>query len=124
MKPFEKWAADFVGPIKPLGKKIGASYIITATKYLTKWSKVQLMKYCIGATIENFLFDYLLTRFGCPKILMSNQGMHFLNEMIKAITEECQVYHRKSTQYHPQANGTIEAFNKILENALIRICNM
>ena len=35
-----------------------------------------------------------------------------------------QVFHHKSTPYHPQANGTIESFNKILEHALTKVCNI
>jgi len=55
LQPFEKWAIDFVGPIKPQGK-IGARYIITAIEYLTRWAEAQLVKDFTVAMAAKFLF--------------------------------------------------------------------
>lgn len=52
------------------------------------------MKDYITATAAKFLFEYVLTRFVCPKILMSDRGTHFLNGMIRVMFEEFQVYHQ------------------------------
>jgi len=87
LQPFEKWAIDFVGPIKPQGK-IDARYIITAKEYMTHWAEAQRVKDCTGMTAAKFLFEHVLTRFGCSKILMSDCNTHFLNEMINALMEE------------------------------------
>jgi transposase InsO family protein len=121
LQAFEKWAIDFVGPINPPGKLTRERYIITATEYLNRWDEARAVKDYSATTTACFIFDDIITQFGCPKIFMSDQGTHFINKTIEALTEEFAVHHQKSTPYHPQENGTVEAFNNILETTLMNI---
>jgi len=88
LKPFEKWEIDFVGMIQPPCKRTALRYIINAVEYLTRWMEAQPMKDCTGATTRKFLFEFILTRFDCPKVVMRNCYTHFLNERISVVTEE------------------------------------
>jgi hypothetical protein len=55
---------------------------------------------------------------------MSNRELPFVNEIIQQLTLEFMIHHQKNTPYDPQANGTLEAFNKILEHAITKVCNV
>jgi len=72
-------------------------YIITATDYLKGSAKAHSMKDCSAKTAMKFIFEYILSIFGYPKIIISDQGTHFLNKTIEALTKEFQVYDQKST---------------------------
>jgi hypothetical protein len=89
----DKWEIDFVGPIKPPTRRSGAKYIITTTKYLTIWAEETLVKYHSVETTMHFMFEQVITRFRCPRILMSDQGTHFLNNIIHAMTGEFEINH-------------------------------
>jgi transposase InsO family protein len=102
-----------VGPINPPTKRIGARYIITTIEYLTIWVEATPVNDCSIETSTHFLFEQVITIFGCPRILMSDQGMHFINNTINTMTKDFEFHHQKSTPYHPQENGTIEEFIKI-----------
>jgi hypothetical protein len=121
LQPFEKWDIYFVGPINPPGKRTGACYIITMTKYLTRWAEAREIKDYSATTIVRFIFDDIITQFGFLKILLSDQGTHFINSTIESLTQEFEVHHEKSTPYHPQENGTVQDLNKILETTLTKI---
>ena len=82
LKTFDKWTIDFVGPINPTGMYNGACYIIIVTDYLRRWDEVVQVKDCTSMIAANFLFENVITQFGCPNILVSDQGTHFVNQLI------------------------------------------
>ena len=55
---------------------------------------------------------------------MSDQGSHFINHIVIVLTKDLQIQYKKSTSYHPQANGIVEALNKVLDRSLRKVCNM
>jgi hypothetical protein len=124
LEPFNKWTIDFVGPINPIAHLTWACYTITIIEYLTRWDEAVPVKYCTIETIRHFILENIITRFRCPNVFMSDQGSHFVNETIQKLTQEFMIHDQKSTPYHPQANGTMEDFNKILEHALKNFCNV
>ena len=115
---------DFVGPINPPRKRTGTRYIITSTDYLMRWEEAAPVMDCSAVTSTRFMFDNVVKRFGCPRILMSDEGSHFINHTVRTLTKYLQIQHKKSTPYHPQANGIVESFNKILEHALTKVLLM
>jgi len=81
-----KWGLDFVGSIKPIGRLTGSGYILVATNYATRWMEAKAFITNIVIVIAKFLYEYILTRFGCALIIIINQGVHFINDIIKHLT--------------------------------------
>ena len=68
--------------------RIGSRYIINTIDYINRWEETTPIKDCSAATTTEFLFENVVTRFGCPKILISDQDMYFVNQMIEELTGE------------------------------------
>ena len=80
LQALDKWEIDFVGPINPPTKRTGSRYIITTTEYLTRWVESVPVKYCSAEIAAHFLFEYVITIFGFPRILMKASTMPFSYE--------------------------------------------
>ena len=67
-----------------------------------------------AAHVATLMYENIISRFGCPKILVSDRGTHFLNSLIQKMTEKFQIDYRKTTPYHPQSNGQTKRVNGVL----------
>ena len=123
LEPFQKWGLDFMGPFKPPVAQTGNVYILVATNYCTKWVKAKALRYNTAKSTVKFLYECIRCRFGCPIELVSNQGPHFINDVVASLTSHYAVVHRRSTSYYPQANGLADNTNKILQSILHKIIN-
>ena len=104
-------------PVHPHSLR-GLIYIVVATEYLTKWAEAKAVTTNTAAHATTFMYENIIYEFGCPNILVSDRGTHFLNDLIKKMTGRFQIDHRKTTPHHPQTNGQTERVKGILISIL------
>jgi hypothetical protein len=117
--PFHTWGLDLIGPIGPASD--GHIWILVATEYFTKWVEAVSLRKATGAAVANFIREHIITRFGIPYKLISDNGMPFVNKDVRELLEHYQVKHRRSTPYYPQGNGQAEATNRMLLRILSKM---
>ena len=72
----------------------------------------------MAANAATFMYENIISKFGCPKILVNDRRTHFLNEIFQDLTAGFKIDHRKTTLYHPQTNGQMERVNETLVSIL------
>jgi hypothetical protein len=70
-----------------------------------------------------FLYDHILIQFGCPLIIVRNQGTHFINDVIRYLTNHFILRHTNSSIYYPERNGHVESTNKVFGTLLTKLVN-
>uniref|UniRef100_A0A2N9H4E1 Uncharacterized protein n=1 Tax=Fagus sylvatica TaxID=28930 RepID=A0A2N9H4E1_FAGSY len=118
--PFHTWGLDLIGPINPSSG--GYIWILVATEYFSKWVEAAIpLRKATGAAVANFIREHIITRFGIPHKIISDNGTPFVNKNVKEVLEHYRIKHRRSTPYYPQGNGQAEATNRMLLRILSKM---
>ncbi|CAF2040851.1 unnamed protein product [Rotaria magnacalcarata] len=107
--PFQLIGMDYCGPFKQTPR--GNQYVLCLTDYFTRWVVAVAVPDCSAKTTAEALFNEFICKYGVPAVIRSDQGTHFHNQLMKAMSKLIGYDHTYSTTYHPQSNGMIERFN-------------
>jgi len=109
VKIFDLWGIDFMGPF-PLS--YGNQYILVAVDYVSKWAEAIPTRTNDNQVVIKFLRENIISRFGAPRAIISDNGSHFCNRAFEALMRKYSISHKLSTAYHPQTNGQVEVTNR------------
>ncbi|MGE1104286.1 integrase catalytic domain-containing protein, partial [Peribacillus simplex] len=87
--PFQQWGLDFIGEIHPPSSS-QHKWILTATNYFTKWIEAIRSRQATDIVIITFLETNILSRFGCPTKLITDNVVAFKS---KRMIDFCNKYH-------------------------------
>jgi transposase InsO family protein len=116
--PFHRIGIDLIGPL-PVSIT-GQRYIIVATDYLTKWAITKAATDKSATTVAQFIYKRICLIYGTPHNVLTDQGLEFRNQTIRALCALFDIRHTYATPYRPQTNGLTERLNKTLGEALAR----
>ena len=95
---FDCWGLDFMGPFPP---SYGYLYILLAVDYVSKWVEAIPTRTNDHKVVLKILKEHIFSRFGMPRAIISDGGLHFYNRPFENLLKKYGVTHIVSTAYHP-----------------------
>ena len=117
---FDVWGIDFMGPFL---SSFGYIYILVGVDYVSKWVEAVPCRAADHRVVLKFLMENIFSKFGVPKVIISNGGSHFCNKPFENLLNKYGVKHKVATPYHPQTSGQVELANREIKTILMKVVN-
>ena len=120
--PLEMVSMDFWGPT-PQYSASGNKYVLVIMDYYTKYVVAAALPDNTAFTTAKFFVENFVFKYGIPRRLITDRGVHFTNELMGNLTKLLGTNHIQTAAYHPQGNGLIERFNATFHPQLAKLYN-
>ena len=91
----------------PFPSSFGNLYILLAVDYVSKWVEVVACPRNDASTVVGFIQRNILSGFGAPRIIISDEGSYFANKVFAKLMSVYGIRHVMRLAYHPQSNGKL-----------------
>ena len=84
--PMEKVHIDILGPLTTTTQ--GNKYVFVMIDQFTKWIELEALSDQTAESVAKSLVDSFVSRFGVPKMIISDQGANFVSQMFLSVCEQ------------------------------------
>ena len=95
---FDVWGIDFM---EPFPSSFGNLYILLAMDYVSKWVEAIACSRNDANTVVGFIQKNILSKFGAPKTIISDEGIHFENKVFAKLMSRYGNRHVLGLTCHP-----------------------
>jgi hypothetical protein len=117
--PFDHVAVDLLSLHKTSPR--GHNYILIVVDICTRFVILRPLKDKSALSVARSFWE-ISSDFGVPKIIQSDNGTEFVNEVIEQLTKLMGVDHRTVACYNPRANGAAERHVQTVLSCLRKMC--
>ncbi len=110
-RPWETVHIDLCGPF-PTGESL-----LVCVDACSRWPEVAILYTATSKVIIHHLQKFFASH-GLPEQVVSDNGSNLVSIEIESFFSSNGIRHRKVTPYWPQANATVERFNRTIEKAI------
>jgi hypothetical protein len=119
-EPMERVMMDILGPLPTTEN--GNKYVLVITDWFTKWTESIPLPNQEARTVADAFVQNFVSRFGVPLQLYTDQGSNFESQLFAELCELLDIEKAHSTSMRPQANGSVERFNRTLVSMIAKYC--
>lgn len=113
--PWQRIGIDIFGEVKAAPEH--QKFVVVVLDHYSHWPELT----CCGTVTSTSIIEFLTTlfcRYGLPEQLVSDNGPQFKSAQFEDFLRVHGIQHNLTSVYHPQSNGAVERFNRVLKEHL------
>ena len=118
---FAKVSLDLAGPF-PITLS-GNKYVISFVDWLSGWIEAFPVADKTADTVVYLLQNEIFPRFGCPLVLVTDNGGENVNRAMKETLDKLKIHHVTTSVFHPQSNSKVERSHRTMNDVLCKVMN-
>uniref|UniRef100_A0A669AYP5 Gypsy retrotransposon integrase-like protein 1 n=1 Tax=Oreochromis niloticus TaxID=8128 RepID=A0A669AYP5_ORENI len=112
--PFHTIHMDFI----ELNECQGSKYALVIIDVFSKWPEIYPVKKADAISVAKCLCNHFIPTYGIPTLIRSDNGTHFVNDVISKVSEALGFSLKYHCAYHPQSAGLVERTNGTIKQRL------